>query len=151
MEVRIVQARHAEVSQYYNQGKFNPVAELSDDTKVVVIALEEGKRLLVTKDVKAGPVYDHCGYMIAQEWCDWEELEALRDKLGLGNFNRRVYVYNGAERIMQTLMTIAGQHIQIKFSDGAENLAKHINSIPDCEAEVIGDHALSVYDWSGQE
>lgn len=147
-EVRIVQGRHAEVIEWYDpaQGKFAPVAELADDAKVVILAIEEGNRVLVSKDVKAGGVYDHCGYMVAQEWCSFEELEAFRDRIGgLGNFDRRVYVYSGGDRIMPTLMTIAGQHSQIRYTHGAENLAEHIADMDGFGAEVLGLHALSVW------
>lgn len=150
-EVRIIQGRHAHVNQFYHKGKFQPVAKLGVTEPVLIIALEEGNRVLLSKDVIAGAVYDHCGYMIAQESCTFEELEAFRDKLNeglgglnLGNFKRRVFVYNGADRLMPTLMTDAGQHLQIRFSFGAEALAEHIDKMAGFMADVIGPHAVSV-------
>jgi|GEM_PF-3306434 len=155
MEVRIGEWRHAEVVEWWDRasGRFLPVSELADDARVVVIVYEDPsapkkKRFQITADVHSTGVYDPCGYMIAQEWCDWSVLEALRDRLGLGNFNRRVYIYNGGmpEKIMPALMTVAGQHYQIQQNGSGEKLAEALDKRVGFSAMAVGDKAVSVWE-----
>ncbi len=112
--------RHAVVDEAYYQGKFVPVKELSDEEPVIILAGEEGKgrnkgKFAISKDVKAGGVYDECGYFIGRDGnITFEQLEDMVQLLKITNFKCRKWVYVGGQHtIVPCLSTFAGNTFPI--------------------------------------
>jgi len=149
MEVRIAQSRHAVVTEAYDsaRGKFVPAAEFSDEAPLIVFCAPTKKRGIwsYTSDVKAGGVYDECGYMVAQEWCDFEDLEALAKRLGMGHYGTRCYVYNGGRQpILPCLHTHAGQQTELRFDNLIPRVVDMLNRKEGIEAELFCDTTIIV-------
>ena len=95
-------ANHAYVIEYYDlaSASFFRVEDWDKREEkglppYIALAQERGNKMYLTTDVKAGSVYDECGYLMGGggEIFTFEELEAVAALIGLkGSYNRRMLV-----------------------------------------------------------
>jgi len=158
VEINITVQRPAFLTGYYAGGGWHEVEGWDERERqglppLLVWAIERDGKTYVPKDVEAGPVHDHCGFLTghADSNPSFEQLHELAAHLrSAGTYDREVLVfYGGRHPLHNALMTVADRGLIMPFSpSSAENLADDLRKRFDPDACAL-DTRNVILTWTG--